>query len=195
MQYEITKSSNLLDPFGELVQKGWARKLLLNYNREYIWHGWARIKEWDYYAILHPEYGISFTIADLGYMGLIAITWFDFIKKSYISDEKILWFTRGNLKLPRTSEKGDIVIKKKGISLSFERKTDKRILKIDYPKFNKGIGINVELELTQDPSMDTMVIASSWKKKPTKFYYNQKINCMPAQGIVRIGKSVHKNKQ
>ena len=48
MQNEITKSSDLLDSFGQLVQKGWARKLILKYNRENISAGWSRIKEWDY---------------------------------------------------------------------------------------------------------------------------------------------------
>ncbi|MFX1275613.1 MAG: DUF2804 domain-containing protein [Promethearchaeota archaeon] len=189
MQYEITESSDLLDPFGELVQKGWARKILFNFNKEYIWNSWPRMKEWDYYAILHPDYGITFTVADIGYLGIIAITWLDFKKKTCISDEILLWFTRGNLALPRTPEEGDIIVNKKGISLSFERKKEMRILKVDYPKFNKGMGIKAELNLTQDPLMDTMVILSSWKKRPTKFYYNQKVNCMPSQGIVTLGKN------
>ncbi len=187
MQHEIIEPSDLLDPFGELVQKGWVRKPLLNYNREYIWHGCTRIKEWDYYAILHPDYGITFTVADLGYIGLISITWLDFKKKTYLSDDIILWLTRGKLGLPRTSDKGDIIINKKKISLSFERKADMRVLKIHHSDFNKGLGLNAELTLFQDPSMDTMVIASSWKKKPTKFYYNQKINCMPARGFITLG--------
>jgi len=189
MQYEITEPSDLLDPFGELNQIGWARRPLLNYNREYIWHGWSRIKEWDYYAILHEEYGITFTVADLGYMSLIAIVWLDFKNKSFIADEIMLWLTKGKLGLPRSSEEGDIITNKKGLSLSFERKTDMRILRVNYPKFNNGIGIEAELTLFQDPSMDSMVIASSWKKKPTRFYYNQKTNCMPVEGFVKIGKN------
>ena len=32
--------------------------------------------------------------------------------------------------------------------------------------------------------MDTMVIATPWKNKKTAFYYNQKINCMRAEGSV-----------
>lgn len=186
MQHEITEPSDLLDPFGELNQIGWARRLLLNYNREYIWHGWSRIKEWDYYAILHDEYGIAFTVADLGYMSLIAIVWLDFKNKTFITDDILLWLTRGKLGLPRTSKEGNITINKKGLSLSFEIKTNKRVLKLNYPKFNDGTGIKAEISLTQDPSMDTMVIASSWKKKPTRFYYNQKINCMPAKGFVML---------
>jgi len=189
MQHEITEPSDLLDPFGELNQIGWARRPLLNYNRDYIWYGWSRIKEWDYYAILHDDYGITFTVADLGYMSLIAIVWLDFKKKSFISDEIMLWLTRGKLELPHSSEKGNIIINRKGLSLLFERNTDKRILKVNYPKFNKGIGIEAELTLSQEPSMDTMVIASSWKKKRNKFYYNQKINCMPAKGFVKLDKT------
>ena len=39
----------------------------------------------------------------------------------------------------------------------------------------------------EQPRMDTMCIATPWKDKPTAFYYNQKINCMPSQGKVTLG--------
>ena len=195
MQHEITEPSDLLDPFGELVQKGWARKLILNYNREYIFAGWSRIKEWDYYAVLHPDYGITFTISDLGYAALLAVVWLDFKKKTFISDDRLVWFTRGNLNLPRTSNEGDIEFSKKGMTVSFKKNPDTRVLNFDFPEFNEGMGIKAELTLSQDPKMDTMVIASSWKKKPTRFYYNQKINCMPAKGTVQVGGNSYEFKE
>ena len=34
--------------------------------------------------------------------------------------------------------------------------------------------------------MDTMVIATPFKEKKTAFYYNQKINCMPASGKMKF---------
>ena len=53
IQNEIKKSSNLFNKDGSLVQKGWARKPILNYNKEYIGKGWSRIKEWDHYSIFY----------------------------------------------------------------------------------------------------------------------------------------------
>lgn len=187
MQDEITEPSKLLDENGKLVQKGWARDLMLEYNRENIDAGWMRIKEWDYYAVLHPDYGITFTVADLGYSGLLAVVWLDFQEGTFIPDERMVWFTKGSFALPKTSKEGDIHIKEKGIELSFIKKEKQRILNYNFPDFNDGEGIQAELILEQDPSMDTMVIATDWKENPTRFYYNQKINCMPSSGTVKKG--------
>jgi len=187
MQNEITEPSDLLDENGELIQKGWARKLLLKYDRSKIKAGWLRIKEWDYYAILNPDYGVTFTFSDLGYAGLIAVVWLDFKERNFIPDEIMVWFTKGHLNLPSSSETGDIKFSEKGITLSFKKEEDSRILNFNFPNFDNGRGIEANLVLYQDPNMDTMVIATPWKEKPTRFYYNQKINCMPTQGFVQLG--------
>ncbi|MBD3255121.1 MAG: DUF2804 family protein [Candidatus Lokiarchaeota archaeon] len=194
MQNEITKPSNLLFENGELIQKGWARKLILDYNPEDIDAGSLRIKEWDYYAVLNQKegYGITFTVADLGFAGLIAVVWLDFRKRIFIPDEVMPLFTRGRFNLPKSSMKGDIELDEKGVSLEFLKKSDTRILKFDFPEFNDGEGIKADLRLKQDPNMDTMVIATPWKKKPTRFYYNQKINCMPSKGTVQKGNDTFK---
>ncbi|MHA1272953.1 MAG: DUF2804 domain-containing protein [Promethearchaeota archaeon] len=191
MQIEITEPSELLDENGYLIQKGWARKLLMNYNRENIKAGSLRIKEWDYYAILNPKFGVAFTVADLGFAGLIACTFLDFEKKTFISDEVMTFFTKGRFNLPRTSEEGNIILREKGVSVFFEKKPDSRVLKVDFPKFNKKQGLEADIILKQDPNMDTIVIATPWKEDPTRFYYNQKINCMPAKGYVKIGNKSH----
>jgi len=187
MQNEITKASELLDDEGHLIQKGWARKLLMEFNREKIKAGPLRIKEWDYYAILNPKFGITFTVADLGFGGLVNVVWLDFQEKTFISDEIMTFFTKGRFDMPRTSDTGDIVLTEKGVTLSFKKLDDKRILNLDFPNFNDGEGIKAEFTLDQEPNMDTMVIATPWKENPTRFYYNQKINCMPATGTVKKG--------
>lgn len=189
MQNEIIEPSDLLDENGKLIQKGWARKLILNYNRENIKAGWHRIKEWDYYAILHPDFGISLVIADVGYLGLTTVAWLDFVEKAYTSEDQLKLFTRGKLDLPRTSESGDINFSSKKINVNFEKRGSNRILSVDYPGFMKGKGIKGEITLFQDPNMDTMVIATPFKEKETRFYYNQKINCMPAKGTIKLGEN------
>lgn len=49
-----------------------------------------------------------------------------------------------------------------------------------FNNFYKGKPFTCDIRLKQ-PSMDTMVIATPWEKKG-RFYYNQKINCMRAEG-------------
>jgi hypothetical protein len=188
MQNEIKHPAPLLDENGELEKKGWARHLILDYKREDIKAGWHRIKEWDYYAVLNPEYGVTITFSDLGYIGLIAFCWLDFAEKDYHQEDKLLLFPRGNLGLPESSQEGDIKFNKKGIDLSILRKETTRDISINYPEFNDNKGMDIELSLSQDPQMDTMVIATPFEKEH-HFYYNQKINCMSAKGKVTIGNS------
>ncbi|MFX0060930.1 MAG: DUF2804 domain-containing protein [Candidatus Hermodarchaeota archaeon] len=187
MQNEITNSSDLLNDKGSLIQRGWARDLILNYNREKIGVGWHRIKEWDYYAILTPKYGITITAADLGIMGLFSVVWLDFDAKTFIPDEETRFLTKGKTDLPRTSKNGDLAFKGKKLELLFKRKPESRILTINFPTFNENKGLKGEIILFQDPNMDSIVVATPWKRNPHAFYYNQKINCMPAEGTVYMG--------
>ncbi|UJG44456.1 MAG: DUF2804 domain-containing protein [Candidatus Heimdallarchaeum endolithica] len=184
-QNEITSEGELLNERGHLNYKGWARKPYLKYNRENIGKKWFRIKEWDYYAIMHPDYAISFTIADLGIMGIYNVVWIDFKEKNFVTGEESKLFTKGQTNLPISSEKGDIHYKGKNFKISILKKDNQRIINFDFSNFTKNSDISGELVLYQDPNMDTMVIATPWKNNPKCFYYNQKINCMPTEGIVK----------
>lgn len=187
MQHEIIKESNLLDDDGMLVQEGYAKHLILNYNRKKIKHGWWRIKEWDYYGVFTDKYGISVTYADLGLYGLINIGWLDFKNKKCYSVEDWKLLTRGNLNLPRTSQVGNIVYRSKKIQLDIIKGMEERIIKLFCPRFDNGRDLKCNIVLEQKKDMDTMVVASSWKEDRTAFYYNQKINCMPATGVAKFG--------
>jgi hypothetical protein len=76
------------------------------------------------------------------------------------------------------------------MSLSFLHEEGGRRLIVDAPRFDGGRGLKGELWLAQ-PQMDRMVIATPFANAPKAFYYNQKINCLPATGEIRIGSDVH----
>jgi len=190
MQNELTKPAPLLNENGNLHQKGWARKLLLDYNRDDITVGWHRIKEWDYYAILGLEKGITLTFSDLGYIGLIAFCWLDFTEGDFHQEDKLLFFPKGSLDLPESSQSGNINFQDKDIEISIIKEDQERYLSFQYAEFMDGKGLEAELTLRQDREMDSMVIATPFEKEG-HFYYNQKINCMPTQGTVKIGDSIH----
>ncbi|MCJ7651884.1 MAG: DUF2804 domain-containing protein, partial [Candidatus Lokiarchaeota archaeon] len=80
-QNEITEQSNLFNKDGSLVQRGWARKPILKYNKEDIGKGWMRVKEWDHYSVLNKEFGFQLTIGDIGYLTQMSYNWIDFRKK------------------------------------------------------------------------------------------------------------------
>ena len=99
---------------------------------------------------------------------------------------------RGNFDLTSYSWEGNVKLQKKGIDLEFIREPEKRYLSVEYPKFDNGKGLLAKLELEQDPNAKSIVIVSDWEEKPKRFYYNQKINCMPTKGTVQIGEKEFK---
>ena len=189
-QNEITEEGDLLDKNGSLIQKGWSRKPFLRYNKENLGKGWFRTKEWDYYAIINPDYGITFTITDLGIMGLYSVVWLDFKEGKFYPDEESKIFTKGKTNMPLSSKKGDVEYIGKNLQVKFLKKNSSRIIDFDFPTFNKNEGIKGKLVLYQDPEMDSMTIATPWKNKPKCFYYNTKVNCMPAEGKVVLGNKI-----
>jgi hypothetical protein len=194
MQSEITKPTALLDENGLITKQGWARHPYWRYDRNAIKTGWLRIKEWDYYAVLSADkkYGITFTMSDLGYVGLFAICWLDFENRSCTQVETLNFLPMGKTGFSPDSDSGSITFSDKKLSLEFITKDRKRILKFSCPCLvdSKGqSGLSGEITLSQPQDLESMVIATSWKENRKAFYYNRKINCMPAKGEVTIGKN------
>ncbi len=191
MQNELLSPRELLDEKGLLTEEGWARRPLWRYDRKKINAPWHRIKEWDYYAVISHDhgYGITFTISDLSYIALTAVCWLDFNRGDFVQLDTMKFLTRGNTGFPPSSGAGDIQFRDKTIEMSFKIRGNNRILTVDAPSFawNGQKGLAGEITLFQDPAMDSMTIATSWENQRKAFYYNQKINCMPAEGTIKLG--------
>ena len=188
MQTEITKAIPLLDEKGNLTQPGYAKRLLPVYDRSKVKGGFARLKEWDYYYVGNDEFGVALTIADNSYMGLDSISFLRFGSEPWqITKSPMRIFPMGKTNLPPTSEKGVSTIEGKGYSMTFVVEGGKRVLKAHMDDFKDGAAIDVEVTLTHEPK-ESMVICTPFEKE-AHFYYNQKINCMRAQGKVRIGEN------
>ncbi len=191
-QQQITEPCELLDENGLLTKPGYATRAFWRYDRNKIKAGWYRIKEWDYYAVLCQEegFGISFAMADLGYIGSAGVGWLDFKEKNYRHIGSTLNLPKGKMGFPSTPDKGEVAFADKKIRLKYIVSGPERIIQVEAPGFidNKGRkGLKGELRLYQDPEMDSMVIATSWEENRKAFYYNQKTNCMPARGTITIG--------
>ena len=191
-QNQITAPCDLLDSRGHLIHSGYAVSPLWRYDRGKIKAGWHRIKEWDYYAVLDAEkgYGITLTLADLGYIGIAVLCWLDFKTGTFHQEESLSLLPRGRTGLPQTSESGISCFTGAKLNLTFEVTQNIRQLSFGASGFadEKGNkGLQGKIRLQQDPDMDSVAIATSWKEKPRAFYYNHKINCMPAEGEVMIG--------
>ena len=191
MQHEITEIIPLLDENGDLTQAGYAKRLLPVYNRKKVRGGLARLKEWDYYYAGNSRFGVALTVADNSYMGLDSISFLSFGDKPWeITKSPMSAFPMGGTALPSTSAAGITAHAGKRHALLFQAADGKRELTAHMDKFRRDEPIDVHLTLTREPE-ESMVICTPFGKK-RHFYFNQKINCMRAEGTVQIGDDVYR---
>lgn len=186
--HEVTKVQRLLKEDGSLREPGWSRDLVQLYDRQDIKAPGFRIKEWDYYLVLNKDFACAFTLSDDGYIGLQSVSFLDFTKPWEHTETVLNAFPMGKMKMPSTSKIGNIAYHDKRLDMEFTLSNGNRHITCDFKDFMKSDGgeakpFKCDITLEQPP-MDTMVIATPWKGKKTAFYYNQKINCMPASGKV-----------
>lgn len=185
------EAGDLLDGRGRLAQAGWARRESRRYSRAAIAASPLRIKEWDYYCVLAGDHGVAAVVADNGYMGLLSVVWLDFAAGRFWTQSEIVPFPLGRMGMPESADAGDVVQARKGLSLAFRHTALGRRLTLDCPGFMGGKGLSGTLDLAQPP-MDRMTIATPFPGAPKAFYYNQKINCMPASGEVVVAGEAHR---
>jgi hypothetical protein len=190
MQTKLTQAGPLLNPDGRLAQVGWSPQPLLDCNLEaarfYALRPFQhfRIKRWDYYAVFSPTRFFSATIADLGYAGNIFVYTMDFATGNLHEEGLVIPFGKG-VTLPRNSTEGDSHFENGKASLTFRLRPDQRRLSVSWPTFDQGRGIEADITLACPPDYESMTIVIPIGTK--RFYYNRKINCMPASGTVKYG--------
>lgn len=184
MQNKIINKGNLLKDNGTLSVAGFSTSRVLDYNREAIRNSW-RIKEWDFYQISNDRLCIQLTIGHVSYAGTITATVFDIIsgQKQSVTKQLILPFNK--LNMPISAEEGDLSYKVKDFEMSFTHINNARRLycRVNDPKL---LPIEIDITLSQ-PSKASIVMATPFDESPYDFYYNHKINCMPASGKAVFG--------
>ncbi len=182
--HEVTAVQPLLKKDGSLTEPGWSRKPVQIYDRSAIQASRFSIKEWDYYLVLSSDFGIAMTVSDLSYLAMLSVTFLDFKTPNHITKTAIRPLTFGKLKLPPTSDES-FSYEDKNFKIRYTVAPGKRDLEFACRNFSNGQPVKAKINLKQ-PDMDSMTIATPWAEKKTAFYYNQKINCMPADGYVEF---------
>ena len=135
MEHEINGTGPLLDEKGRLREPGWAKGLILDYDRKAIKAPANRIKEWDYYCILAGDMAFAFTIADNGYMGMLSVSVLDLSAKEQVTESPMTLLPMGKMGLPTNSASGVSEAHVKDLSLRFEAKDGVRTIAVRWPSF------------------------------------------------------------
>jgi hypothetical protein len=192
-QIELTQPSPLLAADGQLTQVGWSRRPLLDCNLEnarfYPLHFLQRlrIKRWDYYGVTTPDHFFSATLADLGYAGQVFIYLIDFATGKYNEATLTVPFSNG-IVLPRNSTDGDSTFDNGKVHLAFRHETEARHISVVWPGFaGKDLAADFTLRLKPGHEAMAIVIPMNTGFPARRFYYNCKINCLPAAGHLTWG--------
>ncbi len=189
-QHTLRGPGPLLNPDGSLADVGWAPQPLLDANLEDahfyravpFWQRF-RIKRWDYYSIFTPTHFFSFTLADIGYLGQVFAYAIDFEKRTYHEETLGPLLGRG-VHLPRGSQSGESWYDNGRVRMKFSAQPGARSLWVDWPGFD-GAGLSAQVQLALPPEHQSMAIVIPIRGR--RFYYNRKVNCMPASGWVEWG--------
>ncbi len=195
-QQEITKKGKLLDMKGNLAQTGWSRQPVLDCNLEEthiektaaFWQP-MRIKVWDYYGFTTPTHFVSFTVSNVGYIASIFAYVIDFKTGKYTEQTLTVPLAKG-AHLPRNSDEGETCFDNGKVHLHFSVKKKLRTVSARWKDFLPGKPLNAEIEMKLPSRHESMNIVIPIKGR--RFYFNRKINCIPASGWVEYaGKKIH----
>lgn len=189
MQHEVTRPQPLLNSQGHISEPGFSRFPVWDYRRKDIHAPRFRIKEWDYYLITNERYGVAFTISDLGYLGLISVSFLNFEERWEHTETILDLFPMGRYRLGHTSAQGNARFQNKRLFLEYRVTAQSRKISCRFPSFFQGMDFSADILLHQ-PDMESMCIATPWKESPACFYYNQKLSCLPAEGTLRLGPDI-----
>jgi hypothetical protein len=179
----------VLDAQGHLHQVGWSRQPLLECNLESArfyslrFLQRFRIKRWDYYGVTTPTHFFSATIGDIGYLGSVFVYLIDLATGEFHEETLTIPLAKG-ITLPRNSAEGASVFNNGRVRLHFRAEPEARKLSVNWPSFG-GHDLSAEATLRLPPGHESMTIVIPITGN--RFYYNRKVNCMPAEGWIKWG--------
>jgi hypothetical protein len=178
VQIQFQQPGPVLDEKGYPIP-GFSTKSIRHYDRKAIKASPLRIKEWDFYQITDDNMCLQFTIGHAAYAGQICAMLFDFTKGEKLAEiGTILPLPFGSLHMPSDAEKDHVLsYQKKGGTMRFDVKGNQRNLYCKWDDFE------AEIRLTRQ-NTNSLVINVPFDESPKAFYYNHKINCMIAEGMV-----------
>ncbi|KAH3765003.1 DUF2804 family protein [Pelomyxa schiedti] len=211
-EHEITQPGELLSQWGALNEPGWSRSSILEYERSHIFGFGFEVKEWDYYAIMGPDVFIGLTIADMGYISVIAGSVIPLQGNinglSFGDTYTAMEIGQSSPKLPTSPHDGISIAYRGGANMSIlawqeQQQTPgsegpgvptlKKKISLEWPAYANNLGLSVALEIESPGSKDhpdsTIAVATPFHNGWRHFYYNVKTNCMKPRGRVSLGTS------
>lgn len=189
-QVLITEKTPLLDENGKLTKAGYCFTNQYEYDRSKIKANATRIKEWDFYQISNGRYCVQITIADISLAGNASVAMFDMETGERWDAANIRLFTFGKYGVSPDAMLPNVYTKNaKNFKLSVEVTETQRVIRFEGKV--KGKPYTADLTMDMFPNHESLIMALPFDRGNDKqFYFNQKVNCMPVTGTVKVGDEV-----
>lgn len=186
MRREFTSPVPLLDADGKLEAWGWARRALMQYNREAIpAERRPRLKEWEHFTIMSPEFTVGMTIVQLGSISVGSAELIDYQAQSIQHGMFLIPAPKDRPLLPNTPY-GQTRLGKGNNFMSMSFADGKRNLACQIAKTNPmSSAFAGEIELRDDPQGDSIAITRPFAGEG-EFFYENKIFGLPATGKMTV---------
>lgn len=178
-QPPITKTGPLLDSQGKLVEAGWARRPLRDYDPSRARR--LRLKEWDYLGIYSGDRFITIMIAHLGYLAVGALQVIDLTSKRKVIEKTTASPLGIGCSMSRSSLSGRSILRSPTCRIEFVHGPKGRDVTARW--------LGTELQLHVDPlpeGHDSIVMQTPIGDRG--FYYNHKVSGLPVRGTIMHGK-------
>jgi hypothetical protein len=184
-QVEFLEPTPLLDSNGALSAWGWARRANMQYNRDAIpAKRLARIKEWDHYTIMSPEFTVGFTIVQLGPLVMGSAELIDYKAQSSKHALFMIAGKKDQAVLP-PDPYGQTRVAKGDDFLSMAFGEYERSIEFHFAKSPLAVPFAGKIVLADDRQTESVAITRPFAGEG-EFFYENKIFGMPASGSVTV---------
>jgi len=180
-QPELKGSAPLLGEDGHLLRTGWSRTWSFTYDPRLAA---GRVKEWDNLNIWTADHSLAVTVADIGYVGYVSVTWRDLTTGEV---RVVRELTPGRaIHLPRSPLVGDVLFAGRKLHVSMIHEAGGRRLLVSAPGLEGG-PLSANLALGWGEGRDRIVLSHPWPEGPEYFTLSVKELPLRASGVVRVG--------
>ena len=183
-QIEVKEPIKLLNKDGSLTQPGWAKRNIIEYNREDIRASKWTVKEWDFYQVGCKDFIVQLNFFNISLASAATIGYVNLKTGEVVNDMILDLATANKFPVNRNGEE----------PYTFERKKGKKVLRFEVTKEKRHLywkSPKIECDFWADNyTGESIVIMNPFEKHANHFFFTEKINCMPTRGFVKIGSEV-----
>jgi hypothetical protein len=188
MNHEITARHNVLDNNGKILEAGYSKVPILDFNRQDFKGPRSRLKEWDYLLVCSEDCGCAFTISDMGFCLMASVSYLDFNTCTEVTKSELL-LPRKQFFMPLDSESGSVQFVGRDLQIQYDVQGSRRHLYCLYEHFYKKSRFMADIWF-EEFSRESLNILTPWSDGK-HFYFNRKHNCLKAEGRIAFNYKMH----